>query len=175
RATRPAPAFRRARSSRAPSPTIPDSGPSARGAAPGSRGCAPRPAPRTCPRRTLGWKSATSAEDGFEPRGERAGAERLSEKIVRAELEDAHFVVFVALRRQHDDGNVRGRGTRPQVRQHAIAVETGQIQVEHDDVGTHAIDLIERLHAVACFGDDVAVALEQVTHDFAQAVLIVDE
>src|SRR2546429_1920263 len=45
----------------------------------------------------------------------------------------------------------------------------------HDDVRTHPIDLIERLHAVACLGDDVAVALEQVLHDPAQTVLVVHQ
>src|SRR3989454_926260 len=135
----------------------------------------PPRATRTCPRRTLEWKSAAAAENYFETRGERASAERLGEKVVGAELEDAYFVVLVALRGQHDDGNVCGGRARAQVRQHAIAVQAREVQVEHDDVGPHAIDLIERLHAVAGLGHDVAVPLEQVAHHLAQAVLVVHE
>src|SRR5580765_7856212 len=90
-------------------------------------------------------KSASSTENGFESRGQRARAERLGEKIVRAELEDAHLVVLVAFGRQHDDGNVRGRGARAQMRQHAVAVEPREVQVQYDDVRPHAIDLVEGL------------------------------
>ncbi len=61
------------------------------------------------------------------------------------------------------------------MRQHAIAVQSGKIQIEHDDVGSHAIDLIEGLHAVARLGHDVAVTLEQIAHHLAQAVLVVHE
>src|SRR5881409_2756126 len=106
---------------RAPSPTIRRCGRAHRAAAPAPRASAPLRAGRTCPRRTLERKSAAAAEHGFETRGERARAEWLGEKVVGAELEDAYFVVFIALRSQHDDGDVRGGRARAQVRQHAIA------------------------------------------------------
>src|SRR6266480_830326 len=61
-----------------------------------------------------------------------------------------------------------GRVPPPQVGQHAVAVEP-------DDVRAHPVDLIEGLHPVARLGDDVAVALEQIFHDLAQAVLVVHE
>src|SRR5256885_6869327 len=57
--------------------------------------------------------------------------------------------IFVALRREDDDRDVRGRGPRAQLGQHAVAVEARHVEVEHDDVRTHPTDLIERLHAVA--------------------------
>src|SRR5229473_3649272 len=137
-----------ARSCRAPSPMIPDCDRSDRVAARAPQDSAPLRAARTCPRRTLERKSAAAAEYGFETRGERASAERLGEKVVGAELEDAHFIVLVAFRGQDDDGNVGGGRPRAQVRQHAIAVQAREVQVEYDDVGPYAIDLIECLHAV---------------------------
>src|SRR2546423_4508813 len=119
----PAPAFRRTRSCRAPSPTNRDSARCRRGAARALRAAAPRHAVHMCPRRTREWKSATAAEHGFEPRRQRAGAERLSEKIIGAELEDADFIVFVALRRQDDHGNIRRGGSRAQIRKQPLSGE----------------------------------------------------
>src|SRR3989442_190321 len=112
---------------------IPDCDRSGRGAARAPRDSVPLRATRTCPRRTLERKSAAAAENCFETRGERASAERLGEKVVGAELEDAHFVVFVALRGQHDDGNVRGGRARAQVRQHAKTVQAREVQVGHTE------------------------------------------
>src|SRR3989454_11783124 len=155
----PAPASRRARWCRAPSPTSRDSARCCRGAARAPRAAARPHAMRRCPRRTREWKSATPAEHGFEPRRERAGAERLGEKIVGAELEDANFIDLVALCGQHDDGNVRGGGPRAQMREHAVAMEPRKGQVEHDDVPPDPIDLIEGLHAVTRLGPGAAVAL----------------
>src|SRR5437660_11480971 len=90
-----------------------------------------------------------AAQDGFEPGRQGAGAERLRQEVVGAELEHAHFVVLVSLGGEHDDGDRRRRRTRPQVREHAVAVEPRKIQVEDDDIRPHPIDLVERLHPVA--------------------------
>src|SRR2546430_6973719 len=46
----------------------------------------------------------------------------------------------------------------------SVPVEPGKIEVEHDDVRTDAIDLVERLHAVARLGDDVAIPLRSEEH-----------
>src|SRR5919198_543742 len=108
-----------------------------------------------------------AAEYGFQSGGERAGAERFGEKIIRAKLKHAHFVVLVAFGGQDDDRNVGGRGPRAQMGQYAVAVEPRKVQIEHDDVGPDAIDLIERLHAVARLGHRIAFALQQVAHDAA--------
>ena len=83
-------------------------------------------------------EAAAPAEHGVEPGREGAGPERLGEEVVRAELEDPHLVVLVALRGQHDHRDVRGGRPRAQVRQHAVAVEPGQVEVEDDDVGRRA-------------------------------------
>src|SRR5882762_6246517 len=114
-AVTPAPASRRAQSCRAPSPTIRRCGHADRAAAPAPRESAPHRARRTCPRRTLERKSAAAAQYGFETRRKRARTEWLGEKVVGAKLEDADFVVLVALRGQHDHGNVGGSRARAQV------------------------------------------------------------
>src|SRR5207245_2401485 len=106
------------------------------------------PLPTSTPDATQAWRAAghrgrgvrmrqpplpAAAQDGFEPGRQGAGAERLRQEVVGAELEHAHFVILVSLGREHDDGDRRGRRTRPQVRQHAVAVEPRKIQIEDDD------------------------------------------
>ena len=61
------------------------------------------------------------------------------------------------------------------MRQHTVAVEAGEIEIQHDDVGADAVDLIQRLHTVTRFTDEVPVPLEQILHHLAEAVLVVDE
>src|SRR5881392_2119209 len=70
------------------------------------------------------------AQHCLQPRRQRARPERLREEVVGTQLEHPHLVVFVALRRENDDRDVGGRGTRTQVGQHAVAVEPG-----HDGYG----------------------------------------
>src|SRR5439155_20115712 len=80
-----------------------------------------------------------AAEHRLEPRRKGARAERLGEKVVGAELKHADFVVLVALRREDDDGDPRGRRPGAQMGEHAVPVEAGEVQVEDDDVGPHAV------------------------------------
>src|SRR6266516_2807688 len=55
---------------------------------------------------------APPAQHRLQPCRQRPGPERLRQKVVRAQLEDPHLVVLVALRGEHDDRDVGGRAPR---------------------------------------------------------------
>src|SRR5207249_2316879 len=122
-----------------------------------------------------GRRLPAAPKDGFEPGRERAGAERLRQEVIGAELEHPHLIILVPFSGEDDDRDGGGGGARPQVRQHSVAVEPGQVQIEHDDVRPYAVDLVERLYSVAGLRNAVAVPLEQVTHHLPQAVLVVHQ
>src|SRR5216117_1446011 len=107
-----------------------------------------------------GRRLPAAPKDGFEPGRQRAGAERLRQEVIGAELEHSHLVVLVPFGGEHDDGDGSGGGARAQVRQHPIAVESRQVQIEHDDVRPDAVDLVERLNPVASLRYVVAVPLD---------------
>ena len=108
-------------------------------------------------------------------RAQRSRAERLGEEVVCAGLEDAHLAVLVALRRQHDHGKRRRRLPRAQVTEHAVAVETREVEVEHHNVRRSAVDLIEREHSIARFDDGEPLPLEELAQHAAQRFLVLDE
>ena len=68
-------------------------------------------------------------------------AERLGDVVVGAELEPDDAIGFLGLRRQHDDRDRRGVGVGPDRAAQLQAVEPGQHQVEHHQVGRVALDL----------------------------------
>src|SRR5256885_12995431 len=69
---------------------------------------------------------APPAQHRLQPCRQRPGPERLRQKVVRAQLEYPHLVVLVALRGEHDDRDIGGRGARAPMGQHAVAIEPGQ-------------------------------------------------
>src|SRR5204862_1772303 len=125
-------ASRRARSSRAPSPTTPRCGRADRAAAPAPAAARRRHAVHRCRRNEPGFASRlpAAAEHRLETSGQRARAEWLGEKVVGTKLEDAHLVVLVALRGQHDHRNVRCGGARAQARQYTATIDAGATDVD---------------------------------------------
>src|SRR6185436_13164187 len=87
----------------------------------------------------------TAPHDGLDARGELFQAEWLDDVIVGSELEAAEDLRLLAARRQHDDRNLRNVADAAA---HLEAVESGQANVENNEVrqvGPHAL---ERLKAV---------------------------
>src|SRR5690348_9506761 len=118
---------------------------------------------------------ATGMEDLFEPGVEGAGAEGLGQEVVRARLEDPHLVVLVPLRGQDDDRQGSGLGAGAELGKDAVAVETGKVQVEEDEVGGVLVDPGDRLLPVARLDRAVPLAFEQVAEEAAEEVLVVDD
>src|SRR4051812_27671339 len=76
-------------------------------------------------------RGALSTEDGSHPRREQGDTERLDEIVVRAELEPAKLVGFIAQAGQHDD---RGIGDPANPAQYLEAGQVGQLDIEDDHV-----------------------------------------
>ena len=84
------------------------------------------------PRRGI-LRARAAAGGGADPRGELLHRERLHEVVVGADLERVHTVVLGAARRDDDDRRADSLATR--LLDHLPAVEPGEHQVEHADVG----------------------------------------
>ena len=80
-------------------------------------------------------RSVGSAQHGPDAGDELARAERLGQVVVGTELEAEQLVELVVARREHDD---RDRRVAAQLAGDVEAVEPGQAEVEHDEVGSIA-------------------------------------
>src|SRR5690348_3770219 len=96
-----------------------------------------------------GWSRPSrppATEDRFESGGQRSSPERLGDEVIGAELEDADLIVFVALGRQHHDWNFPSGRPGTQLGQDAVAVESGQVEIEDDHIRRKPIDLVQCLN-----------------------------
>ena len=97
---------------------------------------------------------------------------RLGNVVVGAELERQHLIDLLVLRRQHDD---RHRAELANFLARLDAVEHGQHDVEHDEVGLLALRHRDRAAAVAGRDDGVAAALQIEPQRLQDRGLVVDD
>src|SRR4051812_35845941 len=81
-----------------------------------------------------------AAQDGPDAGGHLAGAERLDDVVVGAELEPDHAVGLLAAGGQHDD---RHLGLPPDLAADVVARAVGEHEVEQDEVGADGRRLLE--------------------------------
>src|SRR3954454_12843327 len=81
-----------------------------------------------------------AAQDGADAGGDLAGAERLDDVVVGAELEPDHSVGLLAAGGQHDDRHLR---LAPDLAADVVAGPVGEHEVEQDEVGADGRRLLE--------------------------------
>ena len=101
-----------------------------------------------------------------------AQIEGLGDVVVRAELEADHAVHHVAGRRHHDDADVV---VLPQVARQHQPVLAGHADIEEDDVGKLALDLLAHLGAGVGDARRRSVAAEILAQHRAHRRVIVDD
>ncbi len=106
------------------------------------------------------------------PRRELAGAERLGDVVVGAELQPPHEILLGVPGGQHDDRHV-GLGAQPPA--HVLAGHAGKAEVEDDEIRPAARGGGERLFAARRPVHRVALSLEVALHDFGDAGLVFDD
>ena len=98
--------------------------------------------------------------------------ERLGDVIVGAELQPLHLVGLLAARRQDDDGHL---ARLPQHRAQIEAVEVGQRQVEHDQIGRRCTHIADGRLAVRDSVDAIAFEDEVVTQHAPEGRVVFDD
>jgi hypothetical protein len=104
----------------------------------------------SCSRRTNSGRAVDPPEHRSDAREQLAGAERLDDVIVCAELQADHSICFLAAGRQHDD---RRRGGAAQLARDVEAVHARQPEVEYHQVGWAGAGGGERSGAVGGSAD----------------------
>ena len=112
------------------------------------------------------------AQDGPDPDGELPRRERLHDVVVGSEFEPDDTVDLLGAGRQEDDRSVALFTDAAQDRQ---TVDTGEHQVEHDQVGPVELEPREGCVAVVGFVDLESVEREVARHDFSHHRLVVDD
>ena len=116
-----------------------------------------------------------AAQHGPQARREDARAERLGDVVVGAELETRDDVGLVALGGEHDDGDMPGRGLRPEPPAHLEAVDPGEHQVEDDEIGQTGARRRDRFLPAGDAGHGEALLLEVVLDQFQDVALVVHD
>src|SRR3954447_23489558 len=130
-------------------------------------GSAGRPPPR-----------ADAPQDGVDPRDELARRERLDDVVVGAEAQADDAVGLLALGGEQDDRRravVLALAALAQPAHHLEAVDAGQHEIEHDEVGPLLGGELERPLAVARDERRVARVLEVARHEVGDGPLVVDD
>ena len=113
-----------------------------------------------------------AAEHRLEPSRKRTSTKWLGYEVVGAQLEHAYLVILIAFGRQHHDRDIPGGGPGAELLQHAIAIESREVQIQNDDVGGKPVDFVEGLDPVPGFGHLIALPLQQIFHHPAQLLLV---
>ena len=79
--------------------------------------------------------AGVAAQHRLDPQNHLARAERLRDVVVGAELETDDAVELLALGGEHDERQAGGRGIALEQPRELEAVEAGEHQIEHDEVG----------------------------------------
>ena len=106
-------------------------------------------------------------------RDELLEAERLHEVVVAAEREAAHLVLGAVAGGEEQHRRAAAVGAQPPA--HLEAVEVGEHHVEHDQVGPHRRDRVERLATVRGGVDLEADVPQRGVEHRAEVLLVVDE
>jgi hypothetical protein len=100
---------------------------------------------------------AGPAQHRRDPQHQLAGAERLGDVVVSADLQARDPVLLLPERGQHDDRHLGSDSSgQPELAAHRQPRATGQHQVQHDEVGPLLARQPESRVAVAAGGDPVA-------------------
>jgi hypothetical protein len=99
--------------------------------------------------------------------------ERLAEVVISAELETVHPVVDIGRGGEHEDA--AGRSGTDQFPADAVAVDPGQVAVEHDHVVVGGDRVIERRAAVVDDVDGQARVAQPLTDAFGQRDVILHD
>src|SRR4029079_13150678 len=118
----------------------------------------------------VGARGGCPAQKRSDTAAEFADGKRLRDVVVRAELEAEHLVELVVAGGEHDD---RHGAARTQALADLEPVELRQHQVEDDEIDVLALELLERLLAVARLDHAEAVPLERVGEELLDSVLVV--
>ena len=114
---------------------------------------------------------AGTTQHGVDPQDQLARAERLADVVVRAGLETHHPVGLLPQRGQHDHGHV---AAGPQPTADLQAVDAGQHQVEHDQVGGGVAHHAQRGLAVGRLDHLVLVGAQVGDDHLTHGVVVVD-
>ncbi len=136
--------------------------------------CASSSSSRSAHRSTAPGTHATrAAQHGADPRHQLLEAERLHEVVVAAEREPAHLVVGAVARGEEQHRRPYAVVAKPAA--HLEAVEVGQHDVEHDQVGIMLLDGVERVTTRAGGAHLETLVAEGRFEHGPQVVLVVDE
>ena len=112
------------------------------------------------------------AQRRLHPAAELADAERLGDVVVGADLEAEDLVDLVVAGGQHDDRNL-APGAEPAA--DLDPVEARHHHVEDDEVEALRGEQVERLAAVACDHDLIALLAKRIRKKRLDRLLVVDE
>ena len=105
----------------------------------------------------VGQLAVGAAQQRLDAADQLADAERLDEVVIGAHLEPDHLVDLVRARGEEEDRRAR---LAPQLAEHLEAVDPGQPDVEHHEVGRRVGEVGEGVLAGRLDGHRVALALE---------------
>jgi hypothetical protein len=112
------------------------------------------------------------AQHAAHPGDELAGAERLDDVVVGAQLQADDPVRLVALGGQHDD---RGRVLGADLAAHLQAIHTRQHQIQDDQVRDVGAEGRQRGRAVLGRLDAITLTFQVVLHDLADGRFVIDD
>src|SRR3954470_13546866 len=99
--------------------------------------------------------------------------ERLDEVVVRADVQALHTRIERVARGQHEDRRVVVVFAQPPG--DVDAVEAGQPEVEHDQIGQEGMDVLERLDAVAGELDLIALQAQRALQHLRDVLVVLDD
>ena len=121
----------------------------------------------------VGQVAIRPPEQGLDPAQQLAQAVRLGQVVVRTQLEADDLVDLVVAGGQDEDRHLAARGT--DASEDLEAVDAGQADVEHDEIGCLARGDLEPLLAGAGDADVVPLLLERVLDPSRDRVLVLDD
>ena len=101
--------------------------------------------------------------------------ERLGQVIVGARIESQYLVAFLAARRQHQDRRVGVRRLAADCATDGDAVETGQHQIENDQIESMLAREVESRVPVRCLDGYGILEAEVQRHQFSDVRFVFDD
>src|SRR5690554_2537452 len=117
-------------------------------------------------------ETGRATDEPTKPRDDLLEAERLGDIVIPARRETGDAFVEGVLRRQEQDRHVVAPAAGPL--EHLEAIDVGQHDVEHDDVGVELADELDRRLAVARRAHVPALIAQRHRHELGERRLVVD-